>query len=102
MGSTHLDEVQFVFGLPLRQEGDRFPFNYTQEERDFSRRIIDSWTMFAKTGKLPKHLDGIQWPVYTKDTPAFMEMDARSSKVVYSSPHRSSCDVWKIIYDSFL
>jgi carboxylesterase type B len=99
MGSTHLDEVQFVFGLPLRQDSWT---KYTDNERDFSRRIIDSWTTFAKTGRMPQQLFGIEWPLYTKDNPSFLEMNTTSVRVVKASPHKLSCNVWKIIYDSFL
>ena len=45
MGSTHLDEVQLIFGLPIK-----YPGNYTQNEIDFSWNLIDTWTTFAKTG----------------------------------------------------
>ena len=45
MGSTHLDEVQLVFGFPIK-----YPKNYTQEEIDFSWNLINTWTTFAKTG----------------------------------------------------
>lgn len=99
MGSTHLDEVQFVFGVPLREEHSK---QFNQDEKDFSRRIIDSWTSFAKTGKMPKQMNGLDWPAYTKESPAFMEMNSTSSRIVRSSPHKLSCNVWKIIYDSFL
>lgn len=49
MGSTHLDEVQLVFGLPIK-----YPQNYTQQEIDFSWNLINTWTTFAKTGYVDK------------------------------------------------
>jgi carboxylesterase type B len=45
MGVTHFEEVQFVFGTPfIKLE------NYTPEEREFSTKLMDMWTNFAKNG----------------------------------------------------
>ncbi|KAK8788783.1 hypothetical protein V5799_021441, partial [Amblyomma americanum] len=45
LGTAHFDEVEFVFGVPLR-----FPEQFTEEEVTFSRQIMDIWLTFAKTG----------------------------------------------------
>lgn len=45
IGSSHFEEVQFVFGLPLRYQN-----LYSKKQIEFSRRIIKTWTHFAKTG----------------------------------------------------
>lgn len=45
LGSTHLDEVEFVFGMPLKE-----PAKYEAAEVQFSERLIRTWTQFAKNG----------------------------------------------------
>lgn len=45
MGATHYDEVPFVFGYPLR-----YPHKYSGIDIDFSKRIMNIWATFAKTG----------------------------------------------------
>lgn len=45
MGVTHGDEYIFTFGHPLR-----YPDRYSQDDITMSRRMIDIWSTFAKTG----------------------------------------------------
>lgn len=108
MGTTHLDEVPFIFGLPLKH-----PKKYTKDEIDFSRNLINIWTTFAKTGKVfdsnqqlnlnKKHgkKDQLNWPPFNKDSPNYLEMSP-GNFTVKSGPHKLACNLWKIIYDSFL
>ena len=45
MGVTHGDEYIFTFGHPLR-----YPDRYSQDDITMSRRMIEIWTTFARTG----------------------------------------------------
>jgi carboxylesterase type B len=45
MGSPHFDDVQYVFGYPLR-----YPSKYSDKERELSLNLINSWTSFARNG----------------------------------------------------
>ncbi|KAG8196827.1 hypothetical protein JTE90_027541 [Oedothorax gibbosus] len=45
IGTTHSDEVQFVFGQPLLKPG-----KYKESEVTLSRQMIDIWSNFVKTG----------------------------------------------------
>lgn len=45
IGSSHFEEVQFVFGLPFRHR-DR----YSAKQQEFSERLIKTWTHFARNG----------------------------------------------------
>lgn len=45
MGVTHHDEINFVFGMPLR-----YPNIFHGTDIDLSKRVIQAWTHFAKTG----------------------------------------------------
>lgn len=44
-GVMHGDEINYVFGEPLNPA-----FDYTEDEKDFSRKIMKYWSNFAKTG----------------------------------------------------
>lgn len=53
--TPHFSELDFVFGLPvLSQEmllqTSGLEYNYTREEFDFSLKLIEYWSNFAKTG----------------------------------------------------
>lgn len=43
MGTTHLDELQYIFGNPYHE-------NFTEEEIERSESMMDRWSAFARTG----------------------------------------------------
>ena len=45
MGVVHADELDYVFGHPLNVSGQ-----YTESEKELSRRIMNHFVTFAKTG----------------------------------------------------
>ncbi len=45
MGVMHGDEIPFVFGIPLNQN-----FGFSKEEEALSRRIMEHWGNFARSG----------------------------------------------------
>ncbi|CAG2163237.1 unnamed protein product [Oppiella nova] len=45
MGSPHFDEIQYVFGLPLR-----YPHRYSEPEMQLSMNLMKSWSSFARNG----------------------------------------------------
>lgn len=45
MNHRHADEVEFVFGAPLNMSRE-----YTNSERELSRRVMKYFATFAKTG----------------------------------------------------
>ena len=47
-GSMHGDEIQFLFGLPLRAVNDSLA--YTEAEAGLSKRMMKYWANFARTG----------------------------------------------------
>ncbi|XP_075549121.1 cholinesterase-like isoform X2 [Dermacentor variabilis] len=63
-GLTHFEDVQYVFGMPLR---DRPPKKYSPADAEFSRYVMHIWVTFSKTG-VPPMVDGDAWPLFdTKD-----------------------------------
>ncbi|XP_023236335.1 acetylcholinesterase-like [Centruroides sculpturatus] len=61
MGVLHNEDLHFVFGRPLLKQKD-----YTEEEVLFSRRIIQLWTSFAKTGKPMYEGMEFEWKSFDK------------------------------------
>ncbi|XP_035205089.1 acetylcholinesterase-1-like, partial [Stegodyphus dumicola] len=43
MGTTHFDELKYIFGNTVFK-------NFTSDEEELSRRMMDRWLAFAKTG----------------------------------------------------
>uniref|UniRef100_A0A8V5GQY8 Acetylcholinesterase n=1 Tax=Melopsittacus undulatus TaxID=13146 RepID=A0A8V5GQY8_MELUD len=62
MGVPHGYEIEFVFGQPLRPE-----LNYTEEEKGLSRRMMEYWGNFARTGDPngPNDSGPSRWPQFT-------------------------------------
>lgn len=44
-GSQHYDDIQYIFGNPLKM-----PDKYTPQEKELSKLMMSAWTNFAKTG----------------------------------------------------
>lgn len=65
MGVIHGYEIEFVFGLPLEKR-----LNYTDEEKNLSRRMMRYWANFARSGNPNHNQDGSidnrrRWPMFT-------------------------------------
>ncbi|XP_077564950.1 acetylcholinesterase-1-like [Haemaphysalis longicornis] len=88
LGTAHFDEVEFVFGVPLR-----FPEQFTEEEVVFSRHIMDIWLTFAKEGK-PPSMNGTEWPRYSDLNPVHMELSPRRFRLG-KGLHADHCRFWK-------
>ncbi|XP_022105591.1 acetylcholinesterase-1-like [Acanthaster planci] len=50
LGSTHAEDLSFVFGLPFAPETEMLYSNFTDDERALSVKFMKFWTTFAKTG----------------------------------------------------
>lgn len=77
MGLTHFEDVQYTFGVPLRDCSNR---RYSQDDAAFSRQIIHIWTTFAKSG-VPPPVDGKEWPMFDADTHSVVSLDLNKSQV---------------------
>ncbi|KAG8182895.1 hypothetical protein JTE90_004260 [Oedothorax gibbosus] len=83
MGVVHFDETPFVFGYPLR-----YPENYSEDERDLSRRMIAIWTGFAKNGTLKN------WPLYSRSNPNYRTFDTNDENFG-TGPHLDNCNFFR-------
>ncbi|KAL1477028.1 hypothetical protein MTO96_036083 [Rhipicephalus appendiculatus] len=87
-GATHLQEVQFVFGIPFLNHA-----NYTDKDREFSVNAMGILASFARSGK-PTFPDGKELPKFTPERPEFMWLEARNYTIVEDFAV-SACDMWK-------
>lgn len=96
MGVCHGDDVMILFGFPIRLRGIVF----TEEEYTLSIQMINAWTTFAKTGKVPKMGEAVWEPALdrTKQNPSvsYLALDTgKSMKMVYDY-YTTNCDaLWK-------
>lgn len=115
MGSTLHDEIPFVFGHPLR-----YPFKYSGEDIDFSKRIMETWSHFAKTGRpssseSSEETDSAEdsddndsssstsdsskiWPKYTTSNHVFMRLNYSDARIGRDL-HESTCQTFKLGFD---
>lgn len=93
VGSTHYDEVQFVFGRPLLH-----PDAYTKEEVKLSKRMMSAWASFARTGS-PQISSLHAWPKYLSERQAFVELNARSSRIKNRNIPQEKCNLWKLTFE---
>ena len=65
--------MNYLWGLPYR-----VPNHFTDLDRKFSFQLLELWTSFAKTGKMPNQSNGKRWPIATKHNPAtrYVEINA--------------------------
>ncbi|GFQ70430.1 acetylcholinesterase-1, partial [Trichonephila clavata] len=86
MGVVHFEEVQFVFGRPIRK-----PSSYTTNEVQLSSEMIKVWTNFAKNGY---PTDSFTWPKYSKKnhTFAFIDTAFPYNYRLGTGPHLENCN----------
>ncbi|XP_037509525.2 cholinesterase isoform X2 [Rhipicephalus sanguineus] len=78
---TRYEDVDLVFGRPLRQPGA------TEAEKSLSREIIRAWSNFAKFGNLPVVNDSssgttIEWPAHSDSEHATVDISASGFSLV--------------------
>ncbi|XP_064471467.1 acetylcholinesterase-like isoform X2 [Ornithodoros turicata] len=101
IGLTHFQDIQYVFGLPLRVPKLEA---YSEIDARYSTLLIHIWTTFAKTGRPPK-VGNATWPRFTRQSYKTVVLDAESSNVEdlrqldkcrfwakYMTPALDSCD----------
>ncbi|CAI5443648.1 unnamed protein product [Caenorhabditis angaria] len=98
-GAMHGYEIEYIFGAPLV-----YPKIYKRREQIFSRKLMQFWTNFAKTGtpslRNPKHTE--VWPRYNHPKSERKWMQLRSgSNIRPIKPWKSrQCQFWRNIKDT--
>lgn len=85
-GAMHGDEIDYVFGGPLRKPG------YSSDEKRLSLHMIQIWTAFASNG-VPTTMDMNSWPRYTDGNMAYYELSLPSlgAPIMGRGPSVTSC-----------
>ena len=91
-GSTLHDEIPLVFGQPLR-----YPLKYSGKDIDISKRLMKTWSHFARTGQALPQL-GIEWPKYTTTNQTYMKINSEYSQIDYKLSEKS-CQSFKLGLD---
>ncbi|XP_013779867.1 acetylcholinesterase-1-like [Limulus polyphemus] len=91
-GVPHFDEVQFVFGLPLR-----YPRNYTLVELWFSKKIMAIWTSFARHGTISNAVP--EWSTYSSENPVYHDLAPFESKIS-KGLKEEECNMWDQIFQT--
>jgi len=85
VGATHMDELQYVFGNPFHE-------NFTSEETEFSNRLMDRWSAFARTGNpnIPGHLP---WLKYNYHNRWYLNFGQEEESIRMDPLRR--CEIWR-------
>nr|XP_033798110.1 fatty acyl-CoA hydrolase precursor, medium chain-like isoform X2 [Geotrypetes seraphini] len=71
--ADHTDEIGFVFGTPFLDTAASLLSNATYEEKSLSRKMMNCWANFARTGN--PNSDGlVEWPIYDQ-AEQYLEID---------------------------
>lgn len=92
-GVMHGDEINYIFGEPLDPAK-----NYQTQEAELSRRMMNYWANFAKTGNPSLLSDGTwtstYWPVHTAYGREFLTLGINST-ATGRGPRVKQCAFWK-------
>lgn len=90
IGTTHLDDIQYVFGNPYHD-------NFTTKEVELSHRLMDRWSAFAWTGNpnIPRELP---WFKYSYDKPLYINFGQEEESIRMRPNDR--CEIWRKRFDS--
>ncbi|XP_065284966.1 acetylcholinesterase-1-like isoform X1 [Dermacentor albipictus] len=88
LGVAHFDEFFFVFGTLFRDM-----HMSTMEELEFSSKLIQIWSTFARKGKVPK-IRGNRWPKFTAEWPLLLNLSPKNFTVGWE-PHAENCRAWE-------
>ena len=92
-GAVHVFELPFVFGnLDTTDVSELLQLSATEEEKQMSKIVMDSWVAFAHTGN-PNHAGIPDWPQYDAHNRATMVLD-KECKVI-NAPLDEERAVWE-------
>ncbi|KAL1423100.1 hypothetical protein MTO96_021482 [Rhipicephalus appendiculatus] len=108
MGVTHADDLPYTMGsLLLPKDENLFTppvgqdlrdlvlkKTHTQDEEDFVKQIIASWTAFAKHGTPAMVTPGDKWPAHMASNTLLVSLKPSSFNVT-AEQRRSRCNLWK-------
>lgn len=90
LGVTHHDEVEFVFGRPLRMADV-----YSGKDIEMSQRMIKTWSHFAYTGQMLNQA-GLTWPKYGNEDGNYMILSADHASIGQRY-HDKVCNIYDTV-----
>ncbi|KAF8771440.1 Acetylcholinesterase-1 like protein [Argiope bruennichi] len=86
MGAVHFEDVQFVFGRPVRVRSKE----YDTKDIWVSEQVMKIWANFAKNGR-----PGVypEWPKYSKENHTYYTIDTDTFGDLGTGPHLESCNM---------
>ncbi|KAM7315239.1 uncharacterized protein ISCGN_005021 [Ixodes scapularis] len=107
-GPTHNDDLAFTLGyLPFINDTSRFTpplgegvrkilkgIRYTQDELDFMKELIGTWTSFIETGKPSIPSSTTEWPRYSASNPECIYLRPHNYTRALT-PRRDICELWR-------
>ncbi|CAG2119882.1 unnamed protein product [Medioppia subpectinata] len=94
MGVTHHDELNYVFGVPLR-----YPNMFDGEDINFSKRLMKTWTHFARTGSVSPIDYQNDWPPYDSTKP-YMDLNTKNAYIGHRY-HEETCNLYNALIEYF-
>lgn len=94
LGATHGDELDLLFAAPVYPPG----YPLTADDQALSRRMMQAWGRFARTGRAADQPDAVPWPAFTQSSPQAQVWSEPAS----ASPHRfadasGQCARWRTL-----
>jgi acetylcholinesterase len=100
MGVLHGDEILFTMGEVLKSGG-----NFTNDEKELSRKMMKYWTNFAKSGdpnRSPGEPSLDEWPLHTPQGKEYLELNSKHLRLppaerersVGRGPRAKECAFW--------
>lgn len=86
VGSTHFDEVPFVFGKPIIDAK-----HFTPEDGRFSGDLLQKWVTFARTGYPLNEDSSYTWTKFSSETPIVHELNPRNNNY-FTYPRKEACE----------
>ncbi|XP_072048816.1 cholinesterase-like [Amphiura filiformis] len=98
MGALHGDEIPYIFGIPFDTS-----FGYSHNERALSRKLMNFWANFARTGNPNSDTSDATdlpyvWPQYDVETQEFLVLNeslAEGTKITGSGVKPQECAFWR-------
>ncbi|XP_038051124.1 cholinesterase 2-like [Patiria miniata] len=96
MGVLHGDEIMYIFGIPLHPE-----FGYNSAEAELSRKMMNYWANFARTGNPNKAKEDDpegDWPLYTVERQEFFTLNksiVSGDVFIGRGPRAKQCAFWR-------
>lgn len=88
-GSLHMDEHQFVWGIPFRPDAKE---NYSDQDRTVSKTAMAIWATFAKTGN-PQVEKKWKWKACKGKDRGYLVINAKGAKGMKGFPQNSCKDL---------